>query len=158
VFLKIAFDPGGAPIDALQDVLSNINNRNKEAKSIGGVSSFFLSILNEPRKIICGKGKNPKKFGSGSHAVLSGVAAAIAKKFGISDPAAIGLAVLVLMTLGQATKNAFCKKKDTEVLKTLEGLNSVTSGRYGWKEPWLGRGADQGCLLFLQRNKACIEC
>ena len=111
------------PIKALDEIFSDIIERDELRgylrKWSDGVSSFFLIVLDELRTIICGKGKTPKKLGTNSQAVLTALAAALAHKLGLDQPTAIGIAVLMLMTLGQATKRAFCKMADLEVLKAL---------------------------------------
>jgi hypothetical protein len=89
-------------------------------KGVVSVSSFVVLLLDELRTLICGKGKNPTKLGPESQAMLGALAAAIARKLGISDATSVGLAVLVLITLGQATKNAFCKMSNAEVLAKLK--------------------------------------
>ncbi len=38
---------------------------------------------------------------------------------GISNPIALGVSTLVLLSLSQATKNAFCKMTDSEVLNAI---------------------------------------
>jgi hypothetical protein len=80
---------------------------------------FIKTILKELRDLLCGKGKKPKALSANSHALLSALAALIAKKLGVADSTAIALAVLVLVALGRATKNAFCKMTKKEVLMAL---------------------------------------
>lgn len=113
--------PPPAPIEALEEVVLDIDRQAKEEgilrKRSGGASSFFLILLDELRGIICGKGKTPKKLGTNSQAVLTALAAAATPKLGISDPTAMGVTVLMLITLGRATKKAFCKMSDLEELK-----------------------------------------
>ena len=113
------------PVEALDEVFAYIAQKDKARgnfrKWAGGVSSFFLIMLRELRTIICGRGKTPRKLGTQSQALLTAVAAAIARKVGLDGPSAIGLAVLMLIALGQATKNTFCQMTDPEVLKALMG-------------------------------------
>jgi hypothetical protein len=115
------------PIEMLDEVLKDINEEAKKrdphalTKMSFDFASFVLSIFGELRIIICGKGKQPKKLGKEWHAILTGLAALIAQKLGLSDPASIAFAVLVLITLAQATKNAFCKMSDSEVYFALRG-------------------------------------
>ena len=110
--------------EALEDVVEEINKSAKESgeprKDVQGASSIFLVLLDELRKILCGKGKTPKKFSSHTNNVLSGVAASIAAYLGVHDSAAAGVAVLVLMTLGQVTRNTFCRMTDLEVIRALK--------------------------------------
>jgi hypothetical protein len=109
-----------APSSVLASTITEIHEERRKAgvvqKGAAGLSSFFLSILDELRAIICGKGKSAKKLGKNSQAILAAVAAVVSRALGIGDPTATGIAVLVLITLGQATKNAFCKMSTAEFL------------------------------------------
>jgi hypothetical protein len=112
-----------SPVALLEDVVAEIDEEARRAgiirKRSGGALTFFLILLGELRTIICGKGKTPKKLGSTSQTVLTALAAAIVQKLGISNPTATAVAVLMLIALGRATKNAFCRMSDTEALKLL---------------------------------------
>ena len=81
--------------------------------------AFIFEIFNDLRKIICGKGKTPAKLGHKSTAVLTSLAAFIAQYLGISNPTALGIAVLVLLSLGNATKTAFCRTTNADQIKKL---------------------------------------
>jgi hypothetical protein len=48
------------------------------------------------------------------------LAAWIMQKFGILEPAAVGIAALVLLTITTAAKNAFCGMSREEFLKSLD--------------------------------------
>jgi hypothetical protein len=114
----------GRPVDILQHVVVEIDRAKKEdnnllQKGVVSVSSFFLTYLNEFRKIICGSRKSPTKLGKNTQAIISGLAAFITSKLGVSNPTAVGIAVLILLTLAQATKNTFCKMTDTDVYKSV---------------------------------------
>jgi hypothetical protein len=74
---------------------------------------FIKLILANLRKAICGGTK------AKSDATLAALAAMIVSQFHISISAATGLAVMCLMALGRATKDAFCKMTDSEVLAAL---------------------------------------
>ena len=80
---------------------------------------FIRQILAELRKIICGPKSTPSKLGASSQAVIAAIAAAIAQRFHVESVTATGMAVLVLLALGRATKSAFCKMTDSEVLASL---------------------------------------
>ena len=116
------------PYEALADVAVEVNrlppiDPTVIGKSHYGVVSFFIILMSELRTVICGKGKNPKKLGTNSQAVLTALAAAITRKIGITDPTAMGIAVLMLITLGAATKKAFCKMSDIDALNAVKGLS-----------------------------------
>ena len=118
--LKPSPDPVSVLDSVVQDLQKGADERSGALhKSSRGLASFLLSILRELREIICGKGKKPKALGKEAHAAVSALAALLTLKLGISDAAAIGLAVLILITIAQATKNAFCKMDDTEAYKAI---------------------------------------
>ena len=88
--------------------------------------AFLIQILKEVRSVICGE----QTHGRGSLVKLSdyraypkalgvSLSTSIMAQFGVNEPMAIGIATLVLLTLAQATKDAFCQMTDEEVLKTL---------------------------------------
>jgi hypothetical protein len=82
---------------------------------------FLRSILDELRKLICGKGKNPTKLSDQSQAAIAALAVYIARQFHITNVTANGLVVFFLLKLGQATKNAFCKMTNAQVIAALNG-------------------------------------
>lgn len=84
---------------------------------------FIARILSELREIICGPKPKPSKLGPNAQAYIAAIAAAILAKFHVSSVTATGLAVLILLTLSRATKNAFCKMTDAEVLAALSENN-----------------------------------
>jgi len=49
--------------------------------------------------------------------VLTALAAAIAHKLGISDSTALGIAVLVLVSIGNASKKVFCRMTTPQQLR-----------------------------------------
>jgi len=113
------------PVVVLDSVVQDLQKSADERsgvlhKSSRGLTSFLLSILRELREIICGKGKKPKPLGKEAHAAVSALAVLLAARLGISNATAIGLAVLILITLAQATKNAFCKMDDVEAYKAIK--------------------------------------
>ena len=114
-------DPTKHSVHVLADVMNDIKKENKDPqilqKGWTTAASFILSILQELRTIICGKRKTPTKLGDQSRTIITGVGVFLAKKLGISDATSIALAALVLLTLVQATKNAFCKMDDIQVNK-----------------------------------------
>jgi hypothetical protein len=79
-------------------------------------TQFLNAVLVDIRDAICGKGKNVKPLGPKSQGVIAAIAAAIMHKFGIDAATATGLAVLVLIKLGQILKKRFCQMTDAEVL------------------------------------------
>ena len=80
---------------------------------------FILEILIELRDIICGKGKTPKKLSDTSQSAISALTILVAHKLRISDPTAFGIAVLILLSISRASKNAFCRKTTPEELRKL---------------------------------------
>jgi hypothetical protein len=83
-------------------------------------TSFIRQIIAELREIICGSKKKPKGLGEKSQAIIAAITVAIASRFHIPPGTATGLAVLVLLALSRATKKAFCKMTDEEVLAALK--------------------------------------
>jgi len=118
--------PHPHPIVALNQVITEINREAKQSgvlrKGVRGLSSFILMILSELRAIICGKRKRLGKIGAQSQAFLSAIATLIAQKLGVSNPTAIGIAVLVLITLGKATRSGFLQN---DRRGSLEGFQYV---------------------------------
>ena len=80
---------------------------------------FIKEILTEIRKVICGPRKEPTKLSTKSQTVIATVAGVIVTKFHIHSTTATALAILALLTLSEATKKAFCKMTDAEVLAAL---------------------------------------
>jgi hypothetical protein len=108
---QFAFRPP-PPVAVLNRVVVDIERKARQDSNVmqkgsASVASFFLIFTSELRKIICGNRKTPGKLGREMHAVLAALGAFIAAKLGVSDPTATGIAVLLLITITQATKNAF---------------------------------------------------
>lgn len=82
--------------------------------------NFIKQILLELRKIICGPKNKSTKLGSESAAVISAIAIMIVTKFHVNSVTANGFAVVILLALAQATRNAFCTMTDEEVLAALK--------------------------------------
>jgi len=101
---------------------SAYQRRSAGAASVGPLNwglQFIRQILAELREIICGPKSKRSKLGANSQAILSAIAAAIVAKFHVTSVTATGLSVLVFLALGRATKSAFCKMTDSEVLAAL---------------------------------------
>jgi len=109
--------------------LSNVSNPNvhfkialPEEAYVWG-AKFVWQILKELRTIICTKKYGRidltayKNYPQGVSVALAGV---IMNAIGVKEPTALGLATLVLIALGNATKNAFCKLTDEEVIEALD--------------------------------------
>ncbi|NOT53686.1 MAG: hypothetical protein HOP18_03685 [Deltaproteobacteria bacterium] len=87
---------------------------------------FLKEILKEVRVLVCEE-RARKKTGLVSlsdykaypKALGVSLATAIMTKLGVNEPMAIGIATLVLLSLAQATKNAFCTMTDAQVIETL---------------------------------------
>jgi hypothetical protein len=80
---------------------------------------FIVLIFKELRKIVCGSGRTPSKLGNTSQAAIAALATEIAYRFGINNPTALGVAVLVFLSLGHATKAALCRMTTPHELKEL---------------------------------------
>jgi hypothetical protein len=80
---------------------------------------FIAEFLQELRNILCGPKKSHGKLSDKFQAALAFLAAALSKKLGIDNPTALGMALLVLLSLARASKKAFCKMTDKEVLAAL---------------------------------------
>lgn len=92
-------------------------------------TKFLAEILNEIRQAICGH----KRKGKAVRAVLdlsdretytkaigASVATIVMGRLGVTEPVAIGVATLALITVGNATKNAFCTMTEQEVLDAIQ--------------------------------------
>jgi hypothetical protein len=81
---------------------------------------FVARMLRELRRILCDPKKDRGKLGSNSQAVLAALAAYVMGTLHLSSYAtATGLAALVLIALGRASKKAFCDMTDDEALDAL---------------------------------------
>ncbi len=102
---------------------SAIEKRTLGSKRVAGPLRWGLElirdILVELRKIICGPRKTPSKLGPISEVSIGAIAAYIAKRFHMESATAHGIALVILLNLGRAAKNAFCKKTDAEILAAL---------------------------------------
>jgi hypothetical protein len=83
--------------------------------------AFIRELFLDIRLLICGKKKNPGPLTPKTQGLLTGLAAAISRHLGVSDPAAIGLAALVLVTIAGASKKAFCKATNPRDISVLIG-------------------------------------
>jgi len=85
---------------------------------------FLSQILREVRSIICNESKEyskiRKEFANYPKAFGVAVSAAVLNVVGVGGPMALGISTLVLLALTHATKNAFCKMTDDEVLTAIE--------------------------------------
>ena len=120
------------PIEALGSMVKRIKQaRPKESTyvvvpprrsdAVTWAFDFLMEIFAELHAIICGKGKTPSKLGDKSQAALTALAAVIVQHLGVSDTTALGIAVLVLLSLGRATKKVFCKTTRPEDFKAYLG-------------------------------------
>jgi hypothetical protein len=82
-------------------------------------TAFIATCLSELRKIICGDGKTPKKLSGHTQGGLAALATFLMQQYGFTNATATGLAVLILIKVGQAAKNAFCKTTDKDFLASL---------------------------------------
>jgi hypothetical protein len=79
---------------------------------------FLTSIFKEIRDLICGKSEQyrelQKKYKSYPYAFAVSVSAVVLRELHVSEPMAMGIASLCLLTLAQVTRNAFCRMTDAE--------------------------------------------
>jgi hypothetical protein len=80
---------------------------------------FIETILAELREIICSPKKHRGNLSRHTQAIIAAIVTMLMHKFGMQSATANGIAVLILLTLGRATKKAFCKMTDAEVLEAL---------------------------------------
>ena len=69
---------------------------------------------------MCGKAasKLSKVGETTSRGLATGLAAWLMNSFGLANPIALGMAATILVILGTASKKAFCKMTEDEVLKS----------------------------------------
>jgi hypothetical protein len=93
-------------------------------KSVEWGRQFIRTVLAEVRETVCGdKGTYAalrKEYDSYVKAFAVSISSSIMNLLGVSEPMALGLATLVLLILVSATKNAFCKMTDKEVLEAID--------------------------------------
>ena len=88
---------------------------------------FLKEILKEVRALVC-DAKARKKAGLVTFTDYKGypkalgvsLSTVIMTKLGVTEPMAIGIATLVLLSLAQATHNAFCNVTNAQVVETIE--------------------------------------
>jgi hypothetical protein len=81
--------------------------------------TFLAKFLRELRNILCGTKKDRNKLSAHSHGALSALAVAIMQICHVSSVTATGIAVLILVSIGRASKKAFCDMTDEEALEAL---------------------------------------
>jgi hypothetical protein len=85
---------------------------------------FLKEILRGIRKAICTESAEysglKKEYVGYPKAFAVAASSAVLSSLGISSAMALGLATLVLLVLAQATKDAFCRMTDDDVLKSIE--------------------------------------
>jgi hypothetical protein len=107
---------GGAPDPRLQPPPIP-----KQAAEWG--QKFIWQIMKELRKVICEKGHGGidlSEYKSYPKALSVALAGVVMNAIGVKEPMALGIATLVLIALGNATKNAFCTMTDEEVAVALK--------------------------------------
>jgi len=82
-------------------------------------AAFISELLVELRLILCGRKKQHGKISNETQAAIAMLATAISQKLGLQAPTSVGLAVLAMLCLVRASKKAFCKVTDKEVIKAL---------------------------------------
>jgi hypothetical protein len=87
---------------------------------------FIYQMLKELRSLICETQTESKtgivdlkEFKAYPKALGVSLASLVMAKLGVTEPMAMGIATLVLLSLAQATKNAFCASTDEEVIKAI---------------------------------------
>ena len=84
---------------------------------------FIWEILKEIRKIICDErhgGVDLTDYKNYPKAVSVALAGVVMNAIGVKEPMALGIATLILMALGNATKNAFCTMTNESVIHALD--------------------------------------
>ena len=88
---------------------------------------FLQEIPKEVRALICDKKArrkaglvNFKDYRAYPKALGVSLATVITTKLGVTEPMAIGIATLVLLTLAQVTTDTFCKMTDEQVVETIK--------------------------------------
>ena len=96
---------------------------------------FIKEILKEVRLLICNE-KARKKAGfdlsdykSYPRAMGISLASVITAKLGVTEPMAIGIATLVLLSIAQAVKNAFCTMTDDQVIEVIQSKEAQSHSR-----------------------------
>lgn len=94
---------------------------------------FLKQVLCEVRVIVCTRSKEyarlRKEAGSYPKAFAVAVSAGVMNTLGVTSPMALGIATLVLLALAQATKNAFCKMTDEDVIKAIDEKVGATRAK-----------------------------
>jgi hypothetical protein len=79
---------------------------------------FLISIFKEIRDLICGRSEQyrelQKKYKSYPYVFAVSVSAVVLRELHVSEPMAMGIASLCLLTLAQVTRNAFCRMTEAE--------------------------------------------
>lgn len=85
--------------------------------------AFVRELLGELRSVICDNNSQysslTKELGSAKAFVVV-VAPILVSRLGIADPAASGLAGLIMLCLLNASRNTFCKMTDQQVIEALD--------------------------------------
>ncbi len=93
-------------------------------KAIEWGKQFLLHILKEVRAAVCEESKQSEnlkqEYSNYARAFAVSISTSVLSAMGISNPAALGIATLVLITLAHATKNAFCDMTDMEVIAAID--------------------------------------
>jgi len=94
---------------------------------------FCVQVLKEIRSVVCDNSKEyrdlQKQFQSYPKAFAVAVSACLLNTCGLSSPMALGVATLLLLVLGQTTKNAFCKMTDQQVLAAIDAKIEQEQGK-----------------------------
>jgi hypothetical protein len=77
---------------------------------------FIIEILKELREAICGR-KNSEQARPQITGYAYSHCGSIMAHLGVSNPTALGLAVLVLLSIGNASKKVFCRNTTPAALK-----------------------------------------
>jgi len=85
---------------------------------------FVKEFLREIRKTICANNAESsqlkEEYQSYAKAFAVAGSAVVLDMLGVAGPMALGITTLLLLTLSRATKNAFCKMTDEEVLRAID--------------------------------------
>jgi hypothetical protein len=96
-------------------------SRTNHLKSVALVwaADFTIKFLKEVRNIICSDGTKTRYRKGAAVGVATGLAAWLSQTFGITNPAAIGIAALIIHVVATAGRKAFCEMTEQEALSEI---------------------------------------
>jgi hypothetical protein len=102
-------------------------------KTVEWGKTFLAQFVHEFRNLVCAKGGTYGKIRSQYKGIPQAVAAAastaVISSLGVTEPMALGVATLAVLSVGSVTKNAFCKSTEEEILKAIDDKLSKRRSR-----------------------------